>query len=246
MYETQELGNQSVWMYVAAVSWKPTNLSGALQNSRPGPPNPLPADDVSGDVHLCVHKASLFQGYVIIQVRFDGGTLLGHDLGLDGSNFLHWHGFWQGSDQNKTFWWVETSGCRLLNTKQHIRSTKAFIPNLVSLHDALFVAFQTSGQTLLIQTHSFFILKMMAVWELLQILWLKFNVCIWNRNALSLTGQRKWNQQLQKAHLNPRFFGFGRHFISCSFDWWEKDSWITLVITTSRICWKMKWKKKQN
>lgn len=56
-----------------------------------------------------------------------------------------------------------------MNTNQHIQSIKAFIPNLVCLHDALFVAFQTSGQALLIQTHALFILKMMAVWELLQI-----------------------------------------------------------------------------
>ncbi|KAF3858708.1 hypothetical protein F7725_011909 [Dissostichus mawsoni] len=35
----------------------------------------------------------------------------------------------------------------------------ATIPDLVSLHDALFVALQTGGQALLIQTHSLFILK---------------------------------------------------------------------------------------
>lgn len=123
MYEVQELGGQSLSLPVLDESWKLTNLSRALQNGRPGPPNPLPADDVSGDVHLCVHEASLLQGYVVIQVRFDGGTLLGHDLGLDGSNFLHWHGFWQGSDQNKKmFWWVETSGCKLLKTNQVVEN----------------------------------------------------------------------------------------------------------------------------
>lgn len=88
----QELADQPASMPLVIMSRQPTNLSGALQNSRPGPPNPLPADDVSRDVHLCVHKASLFQGYVVIQVRFDGGPFLGHDLGFDGSNFLHRHG----------------------------------------------------------------------------------------------------------------------------------------------------------
>lgn len=194
MNEKRELEDQSVSMPLAAMSWKPTNLSGALQNSRPGPPNPLPADDVSSDVHLCVHKASLFQGYVVIQVRFDGGTFLGHDLGFDGSNFLHWHGLWQGSDQNEKKFWMSWNLCQrvcgLLNTKQHIQSIKAFIPNLVSLHDALFVAFQTSGQALLIQTHALFILTMMAVWELLQIdsvLTLKrSDSCVWRKYALQL------------------------------------------------------------
>lgn len=41
--------------------------------------------------------------------------------------------------------------------------------------------------------------------------WINFSVR--RRVALSLTGQ------LQKVYLNPWFFGFRRHFISCSFDW---------------------------
>lgn len=44
---------------------------------------------------------------------------------------------------------------------------KSMIPDLVSLHDALFVALQTGSQTLLIQTHSLLILKMKAVYTLL-------------------------------------------------------------------------------
>lgn len=83
------------------ISLMPTNLSGALENSCPGPPNSFPADNVSGNVHFSVHKASLLQGYVVIQVCFDGGAFLGHDLGFDGSDFLHWHSLWQGSDETE-------------------------------------------------------------------------------------------------------------------------------------------------
>lgn len=133
-------------------------------------------------------------------------------------------------------------GCTLLNTKQPIRSAEAFSPNLVRLHDALFVALQTSSQALLIQPHSFLILKMLEweLWEqrgncyrfcdsnsfcfrvtcvsfLLTPKWI--NLCVRRRVALSLTGQHRWNKQLQKVYLNPWFFGFRRHFISCSFDW---------------------------
>lgn len=49
-----------------------SDLSSALEDGGPGPPDPLTADDVPGDVHLCVHKASLFQGDVIIQIRLNG------------------------------------------------------------------------------------------------------------------------------------------------------------------------------
>lgn len=66
-----------------------TNLPTALEDGGPGPPHPLPADDVSGDIHLCVYEAPLLQGDVVIQVGFDGGTFLGHDFGFDSSNFLH-------------------------------------------------------------------------------------------------------------------------------------------------------------
>lgn len=66
-----------------------TNLPTTLEDGGPGPPHPLPADNVSGDIHLCVNEASLLQGDVVIQVSFDGGTLLGHDFGFDSSNFLH-------------------------------------------------------------------------------------------------------------------------------------------------------------
>lgn len=107
----------SLWL--AIISLMPTNLSGALENSCPGPPNPFPADNVSGDVHLSVHKASLLQGYVVIQVCFDGGAFLGHDLGFDGSDFLHWHSLWQGSDETEEkFGSFEQSARRheLLNT----------------------------------------------------------------------------------------------------------------------------------
>lgn len=41
------------------------------------------------------------------------------------------------------------------------------IPDLVCLHNALFVALQTGSQTLLVQTHTFFILKMTAVYRII-------------------------------------------------------------------------------
>lgn len=44
---------------------------------------------------------------------------------------------------------------------------KSILPDLVSLHDALFMALQTGSQALLVQTHSFLILKMKAVYTLL-------------------------------------------------------------------------------
>lgn len=66
-----------------------SDLPSALENGCPGPPDPLSADNVSGDIHLSIHKASLLQGDVIIQICFDGGTFLRHNLGFDGCNFLH-------------------------------------------------------------------------------------------------------------------------------------------------------------
>lgn len=75
-----------------------TDLPTALEDGGPGPPHSLPADDVSGDVHLCVHEASLLQGDVVVQVRLDGGSLLGHDFGFDGCDFLHRHGLRQRSE----------------------------------------------------------------------------------------------------------------------------------------------------
>lgn len=74
-----------------------SDLPGALQDGGPGPPDPLSADDVPGDVHLRVHEAPLLQRDVIVQVRFDGRAFLGHNLGFDGGDFLHRHGFGQRS-----------------------------------------------------------------------------------------------------------------------------------------------------
>lgn len=74
-----------------------TDLSSALEDGCPGPPHPLSADNIPGDVHLSIHKASLLQGYVIIQICFDGWTFLGHNFGFDGSDLLHRHGLRQGS-----------------------------------------------------------------------------------------------------------------------------------------------------
>lgn len=68
-----------------------SDLSSALENGCPGPPDPLSADNISGDIHFSIHKASLLQGYVIIQICFDGGTFLSHNLGFDGCDFLHRH-----------------------------------------------------------------------------------------------------------------------------------------------------------
>lgn len=152
----------------------PTNLSGALENSCPGPPNPFPADNISGDVHLSVHKASLLQGYVVIQVCFDGGAFLGHDLGFDGSDFLHWHSLWQGSDEKERKVWVIWTVSQMTWVIEHHHKhtecrSNPIIPNLVSLHDTLFVAFQTSGQTLFIQTHSLLILKKTTAQKALEI-----------------------------------------------------------------------------
>lgn len=153
-----------------------TDLPSALENGGPGPPDPLPADDISGDVHLGIHEASLLQGYVVVQICFDGGTFLGHNFGLDGCDFLHRHGFRQRPGDQ----WYEliisgkkwqvcsvenslTPGRLFLTRKSmHIRKgleKNTLIPDLVSLHNTLFVALQTSGQTLLVQTHSLFILR---------------------------------------------------------------------------------------
>uniref|UniRef100_A0A0E9QN36 Uncharacterized protein n=1 Tax=Anguilla anguilla TaxID=7936 RepID=A0A0E9QN36_ANGAN len=87
----------------------------------------LSTDDVPGDVHFRVHEAPLLQGDVVVQVRFDRRSFLGHDFGFDGGDFLHGHGFGQR-------------------------------PDLVGLYDAFLVSLQAGGKTLLVQTHSFFIL----------------------------------------------------------------------------------------
>lgn len=81
-----------------------TDLSGALEDGCSGPPDPLSADNVSGDIHLCIHKAPLLQGDVVIQVGFDGGTFLGHNLGFDGGDLLHRHGLRQGSEHRRGGW----------------------------------------------------------------------------------------------------------------------------------------------
>lgn len=44
---------------------------------------------------------------------------------------------------------------------------KSVLPDLVGLHDALFVALQTGSQTLLVQTHSLLILQRKAMYTLL-------------------------------------------------------------------------------
>lgn len=69
-----------------------SHLSTALQNGGACPPHTLSAHNVPGHVNLSIHKAPLLEGDVIVQVRFDGRTFLGHDLGLDGSDLLHGHG----------------------------------------------------------------------------------------------------------------------------------------------------------
>lgn len=66
-----------------------SDLASALENGSPSSPHSLPADNVSSDIDLRIHKASLLQGYVVIQICFDGGTFLSHDFGFDGSDFLH-------------------------------------------------------------------------------------------------------------------------------------------------------------
>ena len=73
----------------------PADLSSALENGGPGAPDPLPAHDVPSDGPLSVHKAPLLQGDVVVEVRLDGGPLLGHDFCLDGGNLFNRHGFRQ-------------------------------------------------------------------------------------------------------------------------------------------------------
>ena len=69
------------------------HLPRALQNRGSGPPESLPAHDVSGDVHLGIDEAPLLQdpGSQVVVVNLDGGTLLGPELGFDGGNLLHRH-----------------------------------------------------------------------------------------------------------------------------------------------------------
>ena len=73
----------------------PADLSSALEDGGPGAPDPLPAHDVPSDGPFSVHKAPLLHGDVVVEVRFDGGPLLGHDLCLDGGNLFNGHGFRQ-------------------------------------------------------------------------------------------------------------------------------------------------------
>lgn len=87
------------WLLWLAANRHETNLSSALENGCPGPPDPLPADNISGDIHLSIYKASLLQSYVIIQICFDGGTFFGHNLCFDGSDFLDRHGLRQWSEE---------------------------------------------------------------------------------------------------------------------------------------------------
>lgn len=68
-------------------------------------------------------------------------------------------------------WWNYLHLRGFASCRKHIiykvRWGKYIIPDLVSLHDALFVALQTGSQTLLIQPHPLFILKIKAIYTLL-------------------------------------------------------------------------------
>ena len=56
-----------------------------------GSPDRLSDTDVPGDTH----QAALLQSDIAVHVCFDGGTLLGHDLGLHVRDLHHRHGLRQ-------------------------------------------------------------------------------------------------------------------------------------------------------
>lgn len=147
-----------------------SDLASALENGSPSSPHSLPADNVSSDIDLRIHKASLLQGYVVIQICFDGGTFLSHDFGFDGSDFLHWHGLGQRPAHGKGWWTTQQPKLVITDTRIFILAIMniirmwileiCFLPDLVSLHNALFVALQTGCQTFLVEPHAFFILEL--------------------------------------------------------------------------------------
>lgn len=92
-------------------------------------------------------------------------------------------------------WCVEKHETQKVHSKY---KSKSIIPDLVSLHDALFVALQTGSQTLLIQTHSLLILNIKAVYTLLANYWVKENII---SDAYNLRGQCIF-RSLAFFHLN--------------------------------------------